>query len=251
MILSLTSFQYESVDVSNLERSLHQFYEDQVLKVKHFKADYVQFPFKATVMAKDSLKNTLLNVWIYDHHYMFKLTAAYPTNTGDTTGYFQIANSFLNSFAIENTDQYWLENLEDIEPPKISNHSRQEEAHDSIHRSDCLSYKAQQQYGFYRGPMYKDDGSLLIAYDVIDPTGSTDFKDALLIDQHQNSYKSDSSHFFVVPYEKLPTEIYSLKLGYVSSANAEKGCFTYYYQTLEINPYKGQKMVLTKSQAMD
>ena len=98
--------------------------------------------------------------------------------------------------------------------------------------------------------MYRDDGSLVIAYDVIDPTGSAHFKDALLVDQDQNNYQSDSLHLFVVPYEKLPNEIYSLKLGYVSPGNAQQECFTYYYQTLQINPYKGQKMVLTKSRAM-
>jgi hypothetical protein len=248
--LSLTSFQYESVDVANLERSLYQFYQDQVLTVKNFKADYAQFPFKATVMAKDSLKNTLLNVWIYDDHYMYKLTAAYPANTADTTGYFQIAKSFLNTFTIENTDPYWLENLEDVKAPKISSDSHQEKKPDKINGSDCFASKAQQQYGFYRGPMYRDDGSLVIAYDVIDPTGLAHFQDALLVDQGQNNYKPDAAHLFVVPHEKLPNEIYSLKLGYMSPTNAQQDCFTYYYQTLQINPYKGQKMVLTQSRAM-
>jgi hypothetical protein len=238
MSLSLISFQYEMMDVGSLENNLRQFYNDHGTEIKYLTTDYSQYPFKGTVLVTDSLGNAYRSIWIYNDAYLFKLTASYPNDGTDSWGYTEIANSFLNSFKIENTDSHWITQWKNSTAPVT---------HNKVARGGkkmpsgtfCYIFAETKPYGFFRGPIYTEEGGLLLAYDAVEHADSLISTNTLLINRDAYYSKSKSEdHLYFVPQKRLPNNIYGMSFGYLLKQDSAKACYSFYSQWLEINPEK-------------
>lgn len=168
MVLSLTSFQYDTFDVTSFGPNLRALYSKLSLDVKTFVVDTSLYKFNAFIVSKDSLERSVHNAWIYNGSYLYKLSASYPADRTDTLGYIKIARSFLASFGVHDTDTYWIEKFDKLKSTpdhgtlttiplsavKTTTHS-------------CIKYGRPSKNGFYRGPMLRANEGLFIAYDII------------------------------------------------------------------------------------
>ncbi len=172
-----------------------------------------------------------------DSKYVYCASAKYLNNYGDTTGYFQIARSFINSFDIANTDDYWIKSLEkstnEINVYTVKKHDGKQ--HDGTNY--CIGFGPSQQGGFYRGPFYRDDGAMFLAYDYLAHPDTLHFKDILLLNKDWYSYTPTAEgQIYFVPADKVPTERYNIQFGYILLQDSVKECYEFYHQSLEVTP---------------
>jgi hypothetical protein len=239
MTLSLTSYQYDAVDAAALEKNLRKYYSDLSREVESFVIDTSVYGFKAIVVSKDSIKNTIHNLWVFDGSYLYKLSASYLSNTTDTLSYHQIANSFISSFSIQNTDNYWMSKIAGSEP--VGTHGTLTTITADVLKKaskNCIMYGRPSQNGFFRGPMFRPDGGLLIAYDII-KHGNTPLRETtLIINDDIYNYEPDSTdHLFFVPSDALPKKNYEILFGYQLAQDSTKDCYILHHQQLAINPH--------------
>jgi hypothetical protein len=248
MVLSLESYQYDIIDPSVLENNIRQFYTDRSATIQRFSTDYSQYPFKATVLSKDSAYN-YHNLWLSNHDYLFKLSAIYPNLNGDTGGYIEIANAFINSFSIENTDAYWLTRLKNY-PPHIVQSPIIKKANKHNNSSlICNIFSEIRPYGFFRGPFYSENGGLLIAYDIVEHPDSLIFENLLVLDEDLYSSKPAADNLYFLPAHKIPKDIYGINFGYTLTEDSARQCNKFYNQRLEINPAKKPSIATFKASA--
>ena len=247
MTLAIMSFQYDT-DVKLSERSLRKYYAGIKQEIKTFAVDSSLYRFKALVTSKDSLEKTIHNLWVADGGYFYSLSASYQGNTKDTLGYFEIANSFFSSFSIENTDPYWISKSEDSRNNvrhsqiiKIQNSSDKK-------NSTCIVFYEPKPHGFFRGPMFREDGGLIIAYDIIDNADSLLHENKLIFNTNVYSYQPDSvNQIYIVPADHLPKGGYNVKFGYLLNEDSSKECYRLYYQTLKIDSPSAPKVPFSLS----
>ena len=237
MTLSLTSYQYKDVDVNALENNLRKYYSDLSRDLESFDIDTSLYRFKAAVVSKDSIKNTIHNLWEFDGSYLYKVSASYP-HTMDSLGYHQIANSFISSFDIQNTDVYWMARIEGSEP--IGTHGTLTTTTADVVKNvskNCIMYGGASQNGFFRGPMFRADGGLLMAYDIMKHGDTLLHKTTLLINDDIYDYESESNdHLYFVPADALPKKSYEVLFGYQLAQDSTRDCYIFHHQKLTITP---------------
>lgn len=236
MTLSLISYQYEKVNPSVLENNLRLPYQDGPETIEHFSTDYSQYPFKATVISKDSSNIRQHSLWLYDYNYLFKLSAQYPCSRRDTSGYVEIAQSFLNSFQIENTDIYWQTKFKNSTPRIVRSDLAKNRNDRKENPSRCVTYSNSQPYGFFRGPFYSENGDLYIVYDIIKHADTLIFENSLILNRDLYSSKAVPDYIYFIPGDKLPKDIFKVNFGYTLVQDSTKECYIFYNQQIEINP---------------
>src|SRR5690606_22718571 len=85
-------------------------------------------------------------------------------------------------------------------------------------RNLCISFgKATGLKGFSRGPFFRDDGGLLLAYDPMEHPDTLRDEDILVIERDLYTYSPDpNGQLYFVPKEKLPKEDnYRINFGYI------------------------------------
>ena len=235
MTLSLVSFQYQSFDTSNLEQDLHDFYLGDSLEIKSIRFDTTNHNFYSFVYLYDSIQQrTAYHQWVFENQYLYKLSANFSNLTTDTTGYHEIANSFINSFEIVNTDNYWIEKFQNSTSQIAHNDLSYNISEDDPEYSYCATYGFNKQNGFYRAPIYRDDGGVLLAYDIIEHDDSLLFENILIINEDLYAYEPDSvDHLYFIPADKIPEKPYQIDFGYLLSKDSTKKCYEFHYQTVE------------------
>lgn len=238
MTLSLTSYQYDVIDASALEKNLRKYYSELSREVERFVIDTSAYRFKVIVVSKDSIKNTILNLWAFNGSYLYRLSASYLRNTTDTLGYHQIANSFISSFRIQNTDNYWMTKFRGS--GSMGTHATFTTIPaDAIKKvtKNCIKRGGAAQNGFFRGPMFRTDGGVLIAYDIIKHADTLLRETTLIINDDIYAYEPDSTdHLFFVPGDALPKKNYEILFGYQLAQDSTKDCYRLYHQKLAIVP---------------
>jgi hypothetical protein len=239
MTLSLTSYQYDVVDVDALQKNLRKYYSDLSREVKSFVIDTSSYRFKAIIVSKDSVKNTIYNLWAFNGSYLYRLSASYLNNSKDTLGYHKIADSFISSFSIQNTDSYWMTKFKGSE--SMGTHATLTAiAPDGVKKisKNCITYGGASQNGFFRGPMIGTDGGLLMAYDIIKHADTLLRETTLIIGHDIYHYKPNSTdHLFFVPSDALPRKSYDVLFGYQLAQDSTKECYILHHQKLAINPH--------------
>ncbi len=241
MTLSIMSFQYDTEEKLS-EESLRKYYSREKLEIKTLAIDSFVYKFKALVTATDSLEKTIHNLWVADGDYFYCLAASYQGDTKDTLGYFEIANSFFTSFSIENTNPYWISKSEDSKDNVNYSQIIKTQNSNDKKNTTCIVFNESKPHGFFRGPMFREDGGLMIVYDIIDRADSLLHDNKLIFNTNVYSYKPDSvNQIYIVPADHLPKGSYNVKFGYLLNEDSSKECYRLYYQTLKIDSSSAPK----------
>lgn len=242
MYLSVISYQISPINTDSLVENLRGIYNKDPRKIRSLSLDTTLYPIEVFIISSDTASRTYYNRWIYNHAFLYQVGASFPHDTGDTTGYFHIAKSFLHSFRIEDTDRYWFDKLEQSTSPIIHTFVRSTKITKGGHLTNCMRMKDSVQRGFYRGPFFRDDGALFLAFDNIDHPDSLLSESVLIIGKDSYSYKPElSGQLFFVPTDNLPRERYWINFGYLLKQDSLDECKEFYFQSLEVNPIALQR----------
>jgi hypothetical protein len=233
MTLVASSFHAQQFLFPSLE-GIYAVYYKEGAEIKSVTVDPSHYSFKATVISEDSLNNTSKELWVYDNDYMYRIIAKYPNDFGDTTGYSDIARSFINSFSIENTDDYWFKKLESSNAEITYAGLRKKGSPQDF--KYCITEKGKTR-GFFRGPFFREDGALFLAQDLVEHDDSLLYKNILQIGNDTFTYEPDKEgHLYFVPADKIPDGDYILNFGYLLMKDSVSECYPFYHQSLEVAP---------------
>lgn len=239
MQLGMASFQLTSLPVQSLTESTKTFYLNDSLEIKSFEIDSSKYSYRVIVEAFDSVDlETTIDLWVYHDDYLYKITANYPEYNGESSGYKSIANSFINSFQIIKTDNYWedkfLASASEIISTSIIPLNNSKSVGGKL--SKCAIYGQPNQNGFYGRPIFREDGALLIPYNPIEHADSLISEVMLIYQKKWYSYEQKSEDIILfIPQEDIIDDVISINFGYLLKQDSVNECFTFHRQFIEIN----------------
>lgn len=238
MHFALFSYHMGEVAVNDLNKSIASYEARNGRAVKHVTVDSTTYTFNAFVMSKDTSRFTYYTKWVYANPYLYKLYSWYPNDTGDSTGYSKNALSFVHSFQIKNTDEYWIERLEASDSPIIfSTVSKRDEKKERAGSQYCMHIGPSGRQGFYRGPFYRDDGAMFLAYDYLVHPDSLHYQDVMLLNKDWYSHTpTPDGQIYFVPAKNIPEQKFDIKFGYILLQDSVKDCYEFYHEKIEIAP---------------
>ncbi|UZR93254.1 hypothetical protein [Chondrinema litorale] len=197
----------------------------------------------ANIVQHDTVYNTRsYKKWIFNEVYLYQVLAVIPFDS-TSNGYDKIANSFINSFDIVNTDDYWIEKFnaakfdleQQIQPHKFSLYETKEE----LGGDGLCTYWNNDTYssvGIYKSPITNSDGSLFLALDLSHTPDSIDIQTVMVLnDEIYNSQPDTNYHIFYIPAEKIPAnKNFTIDFGYIPNNDSVNGCLNVHYQEIEI-----------------
>lgn len=232
--LTITSYQYRLAEIDLIKSDLKNTYNNEFYKSMSLKFDTVDFPLEAMVYSRDTANHSYINRWIYNHDYLYQISVNYTSNEEDTTGYDQIAKSFINSFSIENTNDFWFDKLEKSTTPILLKTITPTKKKENT-KGNCIWQGASAQRGLFRGPFFRDDGALFLAFDAIEHSDSLLSKNLLIIDNDLYSYEPETTgQLFYVPKDGLPKGTFYLDFGYFLKNDSIRDCDLLYYQSIPV-----------------
>jgi hypothetical protein len=236
MSFSLISFQNELYGDSTIDRIMANERNDSDT-VKSVKIERSDLFTKASLIKKDSSYYTSYSIWHLDESYLYYVSVKYPNNTGDSTGYCQIARSYLNSFRVVNTDSLWIAEFEKSNSAiTYSSATKRDGARDKDSRY-CLTIEKAEQPGFYRGPIFRDDGALLLPFDYLLDSDTLHFSDILMINEGIYSFDPiNDGQVYFIPTNRLPKSAYRIEFGYTLKKDSLKECYQFYHHSLQLQP---------------
>ena len=234
MELSLTSFQYLIPEFDDIEQSIKEYYEDNDVELKSFEKISVNNDIKIFTTVEDTSYNILeKNTWLYSKDYLYKLVASYPLEYQENFKYVRIVNNFMDSFNVINTDDYWLKKFQHSDI-----NYRHRDLTETKEGEDCLVYGYENQYVFFRGPIFTKNGALVLVQN-IPSRDKIDIKyNFLRLHNHAFQYKMEDTQdqFLKIPFEKVPKNTFEVEFGFVPDSTVANDCYEFNYQTLEITP---------------
>lgn len=235
MTLALYAYQNKNIDPALFGVNWPEIYANNSLKIKSVVSDTLEYGLKTFIIAEDTANYTDYSLWVYNDAYLYKAQARFPNNTGDTTGYAQIARSFINSFRIVDTDGYWVTKLEASDSPIIFSTVSKRNEKKEEDTQYCMHIGSPGQRGFYRGPFYRDDGAMFLAYDYLVHPDSLHYQDVMLLnkDWYSHTPTADGQIYFV-PAKNIPKQNFDIKFGYILLQDSVKDCYEFYHEKIEI-----------------
>lgn len=239
MTLAMTSFQYISLSVESMTESLQEYYANDSLDIIAFEIDSTMYDYQARVEAYDSLElETTFHRWIHHDNFLYKVTANFPENSA-RPAYRDIATSFVNSFGIINTDEFWIDRFDKSDSEiRISTSTPLKEDYkkDKDASSKCAVYGELKQYGFHAKPIFRNDGALLLPFRIVEHADSLIQEVMMLHNNEWYSYEQEpEDQIFYLPEGNLDANVILINFGYLLKEDSVKKCYTFYYQNLEIN----------------
>lgn len=237
MQLSLTSYQQSNVNLRKFGENVKYNIEKRAERLKRLSFDTVE-NFRIFAISEDTSNNTFYQMWLANDSYLYQLKTCHPNHTKDTTGYTQIANSFFNSFKVVNTENYWFGRGEALKSPIIvSTVSKINERGKNESRQECIQINRPGVHGFYKGPFFREDGSMFIAYDNVTHPDSLHHEDVLMIgkDLYRQS-PIEGGQIFFVPRDRIPVGKFNLKFGYTLLEDSTRRCYRFYFKSIEVSP---------------
>lgn len=237
MALSMTSYQYNAEKISIGEENLREHYSKFAWHISSFVIDTTHYQFKATIIANDTLDNNFHEIWVCNGSYLYNVSASFRENEDVTQGYRQMANSFISSFHIKDTDDYWFAKHDGSSSmPVQSTMRRLKRDEENLREMNCFTYGTGQQNGFFRGPMFYPDSSMLIVHDIVTDAHSPLHKRTLIIDDRIHTYTPDSTdRLYFVPASTLPRKNFIVQFGYLLAQDSTENCYTFHHQEIYVN----------------
>jgi hypothetical protein len=101
----------------------------------------------------------------------------------------------------------------------------------------CLSIEKAESPGFYRSPILRDDGALLLPFDNLIDHDSLHHSDLLLVNDGIYSFDPTSEgQVYFIPADKVPKSSYRIDFGYTLKKDSLNECYRFYHHTLQITP---------------
>lgn len=238
MQFALFSFHTGELDVDALSDAAYSYDAKNGRVTRYFAIDSALYDFEGLSISNDTSGYTYYSKWVYANPYLYKVDSWYPNDTGDTTGYAKNALSFINSFQVVNTDEYWITKLEASDSPiVVSTVSKRDRKTEKIGSQYCVQIGSPRPLGFYRGPFFRDDGSLFVAYDyLVHPHALHDHDVMLLNTDWYWHTPTPEGQIYFVPAKNIPGTGCSLKFGYILLEDSAKNCYEFYHESLDITP---------------
>lgn len=239
MTLAMTSFQYISLSVESMTESLQEYYMNDSLEIIAFEIDSTLYDYQARIEVYDSLElETTFHSWIHHDDFLYKVTATFPENS-DRPAYRDVATSFVNSFEIIKTDEFWIDRFDNSASEIIMSTStplKEDQKNDQDVSSKCAVYGEQKQYGFHAKPIFRNDGALLIPFRIVEHADSLIQEVMMLHNNEWYTYEQEpEDQIFFLPEENLDANVVLINFGYLLKEDSVNKCYTFYYQNLEIN----------------
>ncbi|MGC3945784.1 MAG: hypothetical protein QM762_14885 [Chryseolinea sp.] len=172
---------------------------------------------------------------------LYHLQARYSLDMGDTTGYAKIVSSFINSFRIANTDEYWKTHFEDNIPSEaeVFNTTTQSQATDD---NETIILKSQPVQGFFHTPIVTRKGSLIIPYDFVTHIDSLHSYDAAYLNDRLVVFNvQPHGQVFWIPAGKVPETDFYIGLGYELKEDSTREAKRLYLQHIKISQAELQR----------
>jgi hypothetical protein len=233
MIFRMASFQNELVINESLKAIGKNYLKSQDT-CKTWSFDTTGRIKNLFVILRDTARQSSHLRWVYDGNYIYNLKVTYPNNTGDTTGYARIANSFINSFTITNTDSLWIAKFEKSHLPITRAHIERTNETSESPDSYCLQVGKPEGAGFYRGPFFRSDGALFLVYENMVDSSALHRDDILMLGHEVYTYKPSPAQIYFVPASDIPKADYRINFGYIVNDRKVSGCYKFFYQALDI-----------------
>jgi hypothetical protein len=225
MNFDLTSFQALFSGPNVLDTVIEK-HSKQVFK--HISTQYFRNEsgsVHAIVTSQDSSGHKRYVRWEYFNNVLFNVSAEFPINITDSTGYERMARSFLNSFQIIDTDS-------SLRQPRVLSKSS-----NGPKSKECFILSEVKKWGFTRGPLFNEDGSILIVFDPI--RHEKDEIDHYLISRAKNKrsiyYGMSSDPIFFMPKYKIPNEPFWIDLGYFLKKDSINECAQFYRESILVD----------------
>jgi len=239
MSLLCISYQDETYndDPASVEANARNTYSHGQYKIRSFnmtiRSDSTHvFRF----IAEDTVNHTRsIDLWAGRDNYLFRLNAKINRPTEDTIGYYQIAESFLNSFKITNTDSYWTSKLDNDTTRITITPMVTLKAPDEYSSEVCYTIPRGKVRGFYRGPI-RYDGLWLIAYDIADQPDSLIGEHAIYANNKLITFNDPTADVLYVTQEddqlKSP---FTVAIGYtIKNDTTSSGCSILHNQKIRV-----------------
>ncbi len=242
-IFTMESYQVPGMSADIIERILarNESGGDKILVREIVVEDGFE---KVKIVLQDSSGWTTHRYWIRKGDFLYQASVKPPKNLTDSLPYNRMAYAFLNSFAIEDVQPYWIERKNNT-PMKVvriktsSVNSKQGTALPKKPASQCWSFVTPAYYGVYNGPIFTEDGSLLIVLDISKDSLNNRKDHVLFIGDDLYSYERDSSEqMYYVPSERLPSTPYEINFGYTLRADSAQACMNYFNSTIHVGRNK-------------
>lgn len=182
---------------------------------------------------KDTIENSYrLQRRVFHNGYTYIITTVFSEERDGIEGFEAIANSFIESFQINNNDQYWIDlfkmNSNNSKYVSSTNFNGKKEV---ISRDNCYEYGAISYKGFIGEPILIEDGSSIVPYFLPQSLGNEISKFVLSYGRTHYIFKADSTEtIFHFPKGSFKNE---LTLGYTMKKDSLDDCTPIYFGVLE------------------
>lgn len=230
MTFGLASFQYEDLNLFQFKTNLKSYYDEDSIFIKKFRFDSVGLSnIKCHVESYDSLSNEYFyQLWHYNGHFLFKVTASYLIKSADTLGYVEMARSFINSFQVAETRNYWIEQLSKSNT-KYQVNSIVTDKSRSAEITKCAVHFRDKLHGTFGYPIFLDDGAFLMVYSLSSHPIDSVQEVALIHDDQWYSYEPDSIYqILYVPADQITTSDFVIQFGHMLKKSKSKKCYDFY-----------------------
>lgn len=233
MILGFSSFQITG-DPGLVESSIRNSYDQAGQTVVSITLDSIPGYLRYKTLVKDTTKENTAHIWISRPPNLYRAGAIYPA-TGDVSGYREIAASFLDSFRIENQDDYWIQQLKNDSSNENSIFSSNGIIETISRDQSCLTWVPVTNLGFYWGPVWSNDGSMMIVMDPLSPEDNKATSLALSIGKMVYRMPLDAKQYkFVLTAESVPAKSFHVMFGYLMNQSPKGRCEEFRHQVLYV-----------------
>jgi hypothetical protein len=235
MKLSIVSYQNPGISYRGQVQQIKRNLVNRAERVKTFTVDTTTL-FRVFAISEDTSSYTSYQLWTTKGEYLYQCKAVFFNATGDTTGYSTIASSFISSFRVVETDDHWISKPESSDSKIIVTQVVKKADKRKMEEDEyCISIGPSTAAGFYRGPIYRDDGAILIAYEYLLHPDSLHYRDGVMLNEKWYWTKpGPTRQIFFVPTQHIPKGKFTIDFGYLLSQDSAKECYHYYYDRLEV-----------------
>ena len=219
-------------EYAELKELLMKMFASDTLNIVTYDLDVTDSEMKGRIEALDTLVKIYAETQFHvELPFVYIAEASYPALSNQDEGYRRIQDSFLNSFAIVDTESYWLSKVN----PADSNifHYNIEPPDSDPQKGECLVFADHGIYGFVGKTFFSDDGDLFIPYLPIDqPDSAVMNYMANINDEIIDIKPSGNEHFFHIPNEIIPDDNFEVFFGHTLKKDSVEVCWQLYYHHL-------------------
>jgi hypothetical protein len=225
MVFSLSSYQDRDYTIPEMIEA----YSQTQWRVTSSRLDSTSDHTEAIISLRDSTKSAY-TVILRNDEYVYQASAVFPNNGIDTTGYYENAQSFINSISLLNTDSYWI-NQHDQSERTIVHEEIVPFSTSGEFSSYCMTIKAPRQIGFSRGPFLNEHGDLFLAYDFLEHPDSLHLEDLLRLDRDVYTFSpNENGQLFFLPKKAIPNKDFNIDVGYTLLSDSVHRCYEFVFQ---------------------